>query len=74
MNKSIYYSLIITFLISLGSITHAADLKFSRCFSNKMVLQRDKPVMIRGFADSDAKITPISPPSSLRQPSSLCEL
>ena len=34
-----------------------AELRFSRAFSDNMVLQRNKPVLIRGFADQGARVT-----------------
>ena len=44
-------------VICLATITQAADLRFSRHYSDNMVLQRQKPVVVRGFADKAAKVT-----------------
>lgn len=46
----------LTFLLSMGS-SWAGELRFSRHFGDHMVLQREKPVLIRGFADKSAKVT-----------------
>ncbi len=35
----------------------AAELSFSRHYDDRMVLQREKPVLIRGFADKGADVT-----------------
>jgi sialate O-acetylesterase len=43
--------------MALPLLTQAADLSFSRHTSDNMVLQREKPVLIRGFADRGAEIT-----------------
>lgn len=43
-------------LIWLGN-TNAAELSFSRHYSDHMVLQREKPVLIRGFAGKEAEVT-----------------
>jgi len=49
--------LILTILVSPGAIVCAAELRFSRHYDDKMVLQREKPVLIRGFADKGADVT-----------------
>ena len=41
----------------LGSTSQAAELTFSRHYSDHMVLQRDKPALVRGFADKGAEVT-----------------
>ena len=45
-------------LLALWSLSAgAAELRFSRCFGDHMVLQRDKPVLIRGFANPATEVT-----------------
>ena len=44
-------------LLSLGVFANAAELRFSRSFSDGAVLQQGKPVTIRGFADKGAELT-----------------
>lgn len=44
-------------VVLLYTTANAAELRFSRHFSDHMVLQRDKPALIRGFADPGAEIT-----------------
>src|SRR5210317_2207104 len=39
------------FALFLTPLAHSAELSFSRHHSDNMVLQREKPVLIRGFAD-----------------------
>ncbi len=39
------------------SVLTAAELRFARHFGDGMVIQRDKPAQINGFADKGAKIT-----------------
>ena len=46
----------LTFLLSMGS-SWAGELRFSRHYGDHMVLQREKPVLIRGFPDKSAKVT-----------------
>jgi sialate O-acetylesterase len=36
---------------------HAASVRFSNHFSDNAVLQRDKPVMVRGFADNGVEVS-----------------
>lgn len=49
--------LVLALLVSQGAMARAADVGFSRHYGDKMVLQRDKPVLIRGFADEGAEVT-----------------
>ena len=44
-------------LFSLRAFAGAAELRFSRSLSDGAVLQRGKPVTIRGFADKNAEVT-----------------
>lgn len=48
---------LVTLLVAFTSHNaSAAELRLSRLFSDNMVLQRDQPVTIRGFADAGAKV------------------
>jgi len=49
--------LIAASLISLAATLNAADLRLSRHYTSNMVVQREKPVLIRGFADKGATVT-----------------
>lgn len=49
--------LISTFLIIAVSINLSAQLKLNHIFDNNMVLQRDKPVRVWGWGDSEKKVT-----------------
>ncbi|MDX1683093.1 MAG: hypothetical protein R3336_08235, partial [Phycisphaeraceae bacterium] len=52
--------MIVLLLVCLSGLTtavEAADVRFSRVFSDNTVLQRDVPVMIRGFADPGETVT-----------------
>jgi sialate O-acetylesterase len=44
-------------LVSMSALAGAAEVRFARHHTDHMVLQRDKPVTIRGFADEAAKVT-----------------
>ena len=44
-------------LLLHGAIAFAGELRFSRHYGDNMVLQRGKPVLIRGFADNGASVT-----------------
>lgn len=46
-----------TSLLILTSTLQAAELRFSHRFSDNMVIQRDKPATITGFADKGAEVT-----------------
>lgn len=48
---------IVLALFSLTVLAGAGELRFSRHYSDNMVLQRDKPVLIRGFAGKGAEVT-----------------
>jgi sialate O-acetylesterase len=49
---------LIAALLALWSLSAgAAELRFSRSFGDHMVLQRDKPVLIRGFANPATEVT-----------------
>ena len=39
------------------SVLSAGELRFSRYFSDGMVIQRDKPVTVSGFAEKGAEVT-----------------
>jgi sialate O-acetylesterase len=43
--------------LSCGLAGQGADLRFSQHYSDNMVLQREKPVLVRGFADKGAEVT-----------------
>ena len=47
---------VIGLLLIVSSVTQA-ELAFSRHYSKDMVLQREKPVLIRGFSDPEAKLS-----------------
>ena len=57
MNKPRCTALIPAISVLLASLANAADLGFSRHYSDNMVLQREKPVQLRGFADKGAEVT-----------------
>jgi len=57
MSKSRYTALTVIISLLVVSMAHAGELKFSRHYSDKMVLQREKPVLVRGFADKGAEVT-----------------
>ena len=57
MRKLRLPALIAWLVVSLSALTQAADVRFSRHYSDKMVLQREKPVLIRGFAGKGAEVT-----------------
>lgn len=44
-------------LLTFASILFAGELKFSRHFTDDMVLQREKPNLIRGIADKGEAVT-----------------
>jgi sialate O-acetylesterase len=50
------YLFVISFLLTFG-LTWAGELRFSRHYNHDMVLQREKPVLIKGFAENDAEVT-----------------
>ena len=47
----------LTALLLLVSSAIAGEVSFNRYFNDGMVLQRDKPVMVRGFADAGSIVT-----------------
>ncbi|MEM7391834.1 MAG: hypothetical protein AAF492_05750, partial [Verrucomicrobiota bacterium] len=51
------YAVCVVALQALGSMAGHADLRFSRHYTDDMVLQREKPVEIRGFADRAAEVS-----------------
>lgn len=55
MKNSLLFALAAMMLT--GSAMHGAELRFGRFFSDDMVVQRDKPVVIRGLADEGASVT-----------------
>jgi len=57
MIRSHHLALCTVLLLSVGSATHAAGLRLSRHYTSNMVLQREKPVLIRGVADQGAEVT-----------------
>lgn len=44
-------------VLSSGALLHAADLGFGRFYTDNMVLQRDKPSVIRGTAPENASVS-----------------
>ncbi|MHC4248729.1 MAG: DUF6288 domain-containing protein [Planctomycetota bacterium] len=56
MNRPRHPALLAALLLSLGAMAHAAELSFSRHYSSRMVLQRDKPVVVRGLAGPGAEV------------------
>lgn len=57
VHQASYQSLIIIAILSFSLLVHAENLRFSRCYSSNMVLQREKPVLVRGFAEAGAEVT-----------------
>lgn len=55
LNSAIVLSVVIL-LVGMTSLCEASDLRLARYFSDDMVLQRDKPALIRGFAKPGAKV------------------
>jgi len=43
--------------VMLASSLNAGELRFARHFSDNMVIQRDKPILVKGFADKGATVT-----------------
>ncbi|WP_146209294.1 DUF6288 domain-containing protein [Coraliomargarita sinensis] len=44
-------------LLAMGSALFAGELRLSRHYTSDMVLQREKPVLIRGFAEKGSEVT-----------------
>jgi sialate O-acetylesterase len=57
MKKQHIGTMLVMIMFLLTAWVEAAELAFSRHYSDNMVLQRDKPVLIRGFANPDADVT-----------------
>ena len=60
MNQFMKQTYLFTFcilLLTFASTVLAGELKFSRHYTDHMVLQREKPNLIRGFADKGAAVT-----------------
>lgn len=55
--KQFHYGLLPLFLLSISSFYASADVILPKVFSSNMVLQRDIPVKIWGWADKREKIT-----------------
>ena len=55
--KQTYLFTFCILLLTFASTVLAGELKFSRHYTDHMVLQREKPNLIRGFADKGAAVT-----------------
>ena len=57
MNRLTSLTLITVLLLALPAALHAAELKLAAVFSDHMVLQRDQPVPVWGWANAGEKVT-----------------
>lgn len=55
-SSSVFVAAVLAVFAYGGQVLDAAELRLSRCFTDNMVLQREKPVLVKGFADAGADV------------------